>query len=135
MTVSHLNTTKCCGHTFTAKDIRPPLRNAKATFGNSAGRLWGGHAQWFSEAACPECGRKYRLWLQPVAHTYKVLTISAVDAPPGNASAAAEGKPFDVETATRDELRAWLKEHEIKYFGGASDEQLRELVRGALFTA
>jgi len=135
VTVTHLNTTTCCNHTFTARDIRPPLKNARATFGAGNDRLWGGHAQWFSESACPECGQKYILWLQPIAHSYKVLTISAVgkrEPPPQSAPAAAEEKPFDVETASRDELRAFLRERQIRFFGGASDEQLREVVRNAL---
>jgi hypothetical protein len=41
---------------------------------------------------------------------------------------AIEIKPCeDISTLTRDGLKAWLKEREIPFFNGASEEKLREL--------
>jgi hypothetical protein len=73
--MNHLNTVSCCGHTFTAQDIKPPLMTAEKAFGTRE-RMYGGRAKWFANANCPECGKEYVLWLEPKAPNYRVLTIS-----------------------------------------------------------
>jgi len=73
--MNHLNTVSCCGHTFTAQDIKPPLMTAEKAFGKKE-RMYGGRATWFANANCPECGKEYVLWLEPKAPNYRVLTIS-----------------------------------------------------------
>ena len=126
----HMNTTMCCTHTFTPADIKPPLMNQRQALGTNDPKLYGGNAKWFSRAVCPDCEQPRLLWLMPRPKGYKVLTISALEAPEAMDD---EGQPpIDVETADKDQLRAYLKARNVSFFNGASEEQLRELARGTL---
>lgn len=42
-----------------------------------------------------------------------------------------EDGPNDFDAMDKDQLRSWLKERGIKFFNGASEDQLRELARNA----
>ncbi|HYD91738.1 MAG TPA: hypothetical protein VEA37_09665 [Flavobacterium sp.] len=74
----HLNTTKCCNHTFTGNDVTPPLLNQEQVFGSYDPNLYGGNVEKFTKAKCPECGRSLLLWLKPEDQRYKVITISEI---------------------------------------------------------
>lgn len=72
--MEHLNTTVCeCGHSFSAKDIKPPLIKVNDP------KLYGGNVKRQSPVECPGCGKKYLLWLKPERNTYTVKTIGLVD--------------------------------------------------------
>ncbi len=65
----NLRTTVCeCGYEFGAKDIRPPLRSATHGF-------YGGRVKRLSDTVCPECNKKYTLYLKPIRGTYEVLDM------------------------------------------------------------
>lgn len=74
--MEHMGTTKCCNHTFTAKDIKPPLMKQQQALGTNDPHLYGGNAKTFASAECPECNEPYILWMKPQSPNYKVLTIS-----------------------------------------------------------
>lgn len=72
----HLNTTRCCNHTFTAKDIQGRIMSQKEALGTNDLHLFGGNVKRFADTECPECGKKYLLWLKPEKNSYTVKTIS-----------------------------------------------------------
>lgn len=74
--MQHLQRTKCCNHTFTAKDIIPPIMKQKEALGTNHHHLYGGNAKSFAKAKCPECGKPYMLWMKAQSPNYKILTIS-----------------------------------------------------------
>lgn len=74
--MEHMMTTKCCNHTFTAKDIKPPLMKQQQALGSNDPHLYGGNAKVFAGTECPECGEHYILWMKQRSPNYKVLTIS-----------------------------------------------------------
>lgn len=86
----HLSTRMCCGHLFTAEDIKPPLLTQRDVFGQHDVNLYGGNVHRFSNAECPKCGKACLLWLNQCGQTWRVLTISdreqaeeaQADAPP-----------------------------------------------------
>lgn len=121
--MQHLGTISCCTHTFTAADITPPLMTQNQAFGTYDGNLYGGNAQRFAKAVCPDCERSYLLWLQPKGGSYRVLTISALES-----VEPAEKVQIDVQTADKAQLKAFLKEKGVTFFNGATEDQLRELV-------
>ena len=68
----NLRTKICeCGYEFKTKDIRPPFERAPDKF-------YGGNVKKFSFATC-ECGMKYKLYIRPQGHTWKVVDIEPVD--------------------------------------------------------
>lgn len=125
---NHLSTVMCCTHKFTPADIRSKLMTQREALGTNDQKLYGGNAKWFARAVCPDCERSYLLWLMPVPRGYKVLTISAVEQPEHDT----DDIQIDLETATKDQLRAFLKQRNVSFFNGASEEQLRELAAGQL---
>ncbi|OMF47712.1 hypothetical protein [Paenibacillus amylolyticus] len=74
--MDHMRTTKCCNHTFTAKDIKPPLMKQQQALGTNDPHIYGGNAKVFAAAECPECNEQYILWMKQQSPNYKVLTIS-----------------------------------------------------------
>jgi hypothetical protein len=119
----HLGTISCCTHEFTAADIKPPIMTQKQAFGTYDGNLYGGNAQRFAKAVCPDCERSYLLWLQPKGGSYRVLTISVIES-----EKPAETVQIDVQTADKAQLKAYLKEKNVQFFNGLPEEKLRELV-------
>lgn len=63
---------KCCNHIFSTKDIKPPLGNINDK------NLYSGNAKKSSIAECPECGKKYTLFLKPIHQSYKVIGIQEI---------------------------------------------------------
>ncbi len=74
--MEHLNTTQCCNHTFTFSDIQGRVLNQKDALGTTQHKLYGGNAKYFARTQCPECSKKYIMWLMPKSPNYRVLTIS-----------------------------------------------------------
>lgn len=70
---------KCCNHTFTAKDVKPPLLRQQQALGTDEKHLLGGRAERFSKTECPECGKEHILWLKGEANTYRVLRATPVE--------------------------------------------------------
>lgn len=134
MSIKHLSTTRCCSHEFTKQDIIAPLLTAKQALGTNE-RLYGGNAKWFARGKCPECSREYMLWLMPVPRGYKVLTISEIEGQGQEQEQEQDDESISVETATKEQLRAFLRQRGVSFFNGASEEQLRELVTATLVTA
>lgn len=66
MTRKNLCKTTCeCGeHTFTHKDILPPLTTPAKLFKITDANWYGGRVKKISEGKCPKCGKKYLLYLQ-----------------------------------------------------------------------
>lgn len=73
--MEHLNTTECCNHTFTFADLQGRVLTQVQALGTNFKR-YGGNAKYFGRAQCPECKKKYLMWLMPKSPNYKVLTIS-----------------------------------------------------------
>jgi hypothetical protein len=114
--VEHLNTTRCeCGHTFTAKDIKPPLIKVNDH------RMFGGNVKRQSAAQCPGCEKTYLLWLKPEHNTYTVKTISLHEP---KKVYTGEIPPVD----DRDAIIEYLKRYEIKYHPNTSTEKLYDKV-------
>jgi hypothetical protein len=78
----HLSRTTCCGHQFTAQDIKGRLMSQQEALGTNDSHLWGGNAERFARTECPECGTKYIMWLKRQAPNYRVLTLSEVKEEP-----------------------------------------------------
>lgn len=74
----HENTTQCCNHTFTVKDVKPPLLKQRQALSTQQRGLFGGRIDRFSKAECPECQKEYLLWLEQIRNGWKVITISKV---------------------------------------------------------
>ncbi|PWV90255.1 hypothetical protein DFQ01_14431 [Paenibacillus cellulosilyticus] len=72
----HLNTKKCCDHVFDVADIKPPLLRQPEVFQTVDPNLYGGNAQRFTEATCPQCEKDYYLWLKQEGQSWRILTIS-----------------------------------------------------------
>jgi len=136
---------KCCDHVFTAKDIKGPLMNQQQALGNNERGLLGGNVKRFADAECPQCGKKYLLWLKPEYNTYTVKAISLkpnVEQPKkeedepvetfrdeAKNAEETEEKDFGLPDANdRDAIKAWLDEREIPYHPRTSTENLYELV-------
>lgn len=74
--MDHLQTTKCCDHTFTFQDLKGRVMGQLEALGTNDPKLYGGNAKRFGRAECPNCGKSYIMWLKPKSPSYKVLTIS-----------------------------------------------------------
>ena len=121
--MSHLNTKSCCGHTFTAQDIKSPLMSQKEALGTNDPHLYGGNAQRFAYTQCPECEKEYILWLKRQAPSYKVLTISHKN------GEDADNDEADFDKMNAKQLRKYLNDKGVSFFKGAKEEELRELAK------
>lgn len=77
--MKHESRTTCCTHKFSANDIQGRLMNQMDAFGYEENNLYGGNAERFAHATCPECKTKYVMWLKRQSPSFRVLTISKVD--------------------------------------------------------
>lgn len=109
--MKHLNTRFCeCKHEMTIYDKVGNLER------NTQRNLYGGNVEAFSDAECPECQRRYKLWLRQHKNAWQVVTISSLDAD-------------EFDSMSRDELKAWLDGKGIEYTPQTGDKRLRELAR------
>jgi len=115
----HLNRTTCCGHQFTANDIKGRLMNQKQALNTNEPNLWGGNAERFAYTSCPKCQREYVMWLKIQPPNYRVLTLS--DKP----GSKREGLPSPDD---REALKSWLDDKGIEYAKNLSNEKLYEKV-------
>lgn len=74
--MNHLQRTTCCNHHFTANDIQPPIMKQREALGTNEPHLYGGNAKSFAKTTCPECGKRYLMWMKPKSPNYKILTLS-----------------------------------------------------------
>ncbi len=121
---------KCCDHTFTARDIKVPMMNQMKALGTNDHRLYGGNAKSFSFADCPECRKRYVLWLKPEHNTYRVLTISLredVEQPQEETEKVANMDTSRFNGMDKTQLRAFLDSKEIEYVPQWGEPRLREL--------
>lgn len=100
--MKHLNTTKCCDHTFTANDIDGRLMSQKEALGTNDVHLYGGHAERFAYANCPQCSKRYVMWMKRKAPNFRILTISEVES--GEETQTAE--PARRGRRTREQVEA-----------------------------
>lgn len=105
--MDNLRTKICqCGHCMTAEDIKPPFERVPVGF-------YGGIVKKFSEATC-ECGRKYKLYLKPVPHSWAVVDMELIN--------------IDYASMTNAELTAILKEKGVDIPKRANKEELIRLI-------
>lgn len=102
----HLNTKQCCGHEFTANNIKGRLMSQQEALGTNNFHLWGGNAKKFAETVCPVCEKEYLMWLKPQGGNYRVLTISNLS------SDNEEEKIVEVETEEEVETEVETDETE-----------------------
>ena len=62
--MNHLKTTQCCGHTFTANDIKGRLMSQQEALGTNDPHLYGGNVERFAKTECPNCGKEYIMWMK-----------------------------------------------------------------------
>lgn len=110
--MNHLNTRFCeCKNEMTIFDKTGVLER------NTQRNLYGGNVEAFADAQCPECQRKYKLWLRQHKNSWQVVTISEL----------VDKDQFD--DMSREELKAWLDGKGIEYTPQTGDKRLRELAR------
>ena len=110
--MDNLRTKICqCGHCMTAEDIKPPFERVPVGF-------YGGIVKKFSEATC-ECGRKYKLYLKPVPHSWAVVDMEP-----------AEDEKPDYTVMTNAALIAILTERGIEIPKKATKADLISLIEG-----
>lgn len=116
----HLRTSQCCNHTFSVKDVKPPLLNMQQALSRKNDpNFYGGNVKKFSKAQCPECQTKYILWLKPDGRgSWSVVTIS----PEENASQPLPKKD------DRDAIKAWLDNKGVEYHKQTPTNHLYNLI-------